>query len=409
MQRVVVTGMGAVSPLGLTVNETWQNCLNGVSGFAPITLFDSSNMGVHHACEVKGFDPEKFMRRPEVRRRDRYEQLACAAAQAAWKQAGVPISEENAERVAVLVTTAIGGLRSMEDSIREMWTHNWRRINPFVIPMMMPNGGAGLISIDIGARGPALAITSACASGSDSIGLAWRMLRSGELDVALAGGSESTICGIGVGAFDRMGAMTRRTDGVPQPFDKERDGLVMGEGAGVLVMETYEHAKARGAEILGEVVGYGATADAFHITAPHEEALGGMGAIRQALRSAQLNPTDVDYISAHGTGTPLNDARETLAVKRALGAHAYETLISSTKSMTGHMMGATGALEAIFCMLAIRDNVAPPTINYHTPDPECDLNYVPNQAQEKVINVAISNSFGFGGHNSVLAFRRFVD
>ena len=276
--------------------------------------------------------------------------------------------------------------------------------------MIMPNGASGLIGIDTGAKGPALSVASACASGADGIGLAWRLIRSGEIDAALAGGSDATICGLGVASFDRLGAMSRRNDDystTPQPFDKNRDGLVMGEGAAVLILEDMEHAQARGVEILGELVGYAATSDAYHITAPHEQGIGGSAAMHRALDVAGLNIEDVDYINAHGTATPLNDASETKAIKTTFGERAYDILISSTKSMTGHMMGATGALEAIFCVEAIRTGIVPPTIHYETPDPDCDLDCVPNEAREIPIEVAISNAFGFGGHNAVLAFKKF--
>lgn len=409
--RIVITGMGTVNPLGLSVEESWKNVTAGVSGVAPITLFDSTPLNVHIAAEVKNFNPDQYMDAKEARRRDRYEQLATAAANEAIRQAGLEVTEQSASRIGVIVSSAIGGLKSLQDAVITNHEEGPRRVSPFLIPMLMSNGGAGMIAIDHGIKGPCFSVASACASGADGIGVALMMLKTGMIDVALAGAAESTITSTGVAAFDRIGATTRRNDAyhmVPQPFDKNRDGLVMGEGAGVLVLERESHARARGAAILAEMAGYGATADAFHVTAPHEQGEGGAAAIRMALQSAGANPDEVGYISTHGTGTPLNDQAETRAIKAAFGADlAYKVPVSSTKSMTGHMMGATGALEAIFCVLAVRDGILPPTIHYETPDPECDLDYIPNQAREKKIDLAISNAFGFGGHNAVLAVRKY--
>ncbi len=410
MERIVVTGMGTVNPLGLNVAESWKNVINGVSGVAPITLFDSSGWNVNIACEVKNFDPANFMDPKEARRRDRFEQFGIAAAKEALESSGLEVKESNAGRIGVVVSSAIGGLRSVQEAIFTLKDEGARRVSPFLIPMLMPNGAAGMIGIEFGLRGPSFSVASACASGADGIGMAWLMLRAGMVDVVLAGAAECTACETGVGAFDRIGAMSRRNDDysmTPQPFDKNRDGLVMGEGAAVLVLERESHARARGANILGELAGYGATADAFHVTAPSVDGSGGANAIRAALAAAGANFDEVGYISAHGTGTQLNDASETKAVKGAFGDLAYKTPMSSTKSMTGHMMGATGALEAIFCLQAIREGVLPPTIHYQTPDPECDLDYIPNKAREKKIKVAISNAFGFGGHNAVLVMREY--
>jgi 3-oxoacyl-[acyl-carrier-protein] synthase II len=411
MERVVITGMGTVNPLGLTVEESWRNAVNGVSGVGPITLFDSSALNVHFAAEVKGFEADKYMDAKEARRRDRFEQLGAAAARDALASSGLEITEANAGRVGVLVSSAIGGIKSLQDAVITNHTEGPRRVSPFLIPMLMPNGAAGMIAIDHQIKGPCFSVASACASGSDGIGTAFLMLKAGMIDAALAGAAEMTICAVGVAAFDRVGAMSRRNDDysmAPQPFDKNRDGLVMGEGAGVLVLERESDAKARGANILAELAGYGATADAFHVTAPHEQGAGGSAAMQMALASAGANLDELGYINAHGTGTSLNDLSETRAVKAAFGEMAYKIPISSTKSMTGHMMGATGALEAIFCVQAIRDGILPPTIHYETPDPECDLDYIPNQAREKKINLAISNAFGFGGHNAVLAIRKYT-
>lgn len=409
-ERVVVTGLGAITPLGLSVKETWENAVKGVSGVAPITLFDTSDFLVKIACEVKNFHPEKYMEMREVRRRDRFEQFASVAAQEAIRHAGLQDSNINPARVGVILSSAIGGLSTLQDAIFTLKDNGPRRISPFVIPMLMANGGAGLIAIDYGFTGPCFSIASACASGADGIGVAWLLLRAGVIDVAIAGASEATITLVGIGAFDRLGAMSRRNDDysmTPQPFDKNRDGLVMGEGAAVMVLETESHARRRGAEILAELAGYAATSDAYHVTAPAEDGAGGALAMRLAMEAAQVNPQEVDYINAHGTATQLNDLSETRAIKAAFGELAYNIPVSSTKSMTGHMMGATGALEAIFCVQAVRENVIPPTIHYQTPDPECDLDYVPNQAREKKVDVALSNAFGFGGHNAVLVVRKY--
>jgi beta-ketoacyl-acyl-carrier-protein synthase II len=412
-ERIVITGMGTVSPLGLNVTESWNNAIAGHSGVAPITLFDShaANLNVHIAAEVKNFKPENFMDAKEARRRDRFEQFTVAAARQALEQSALEITESNAARIGVIISSAIGGLQSLQDAILMNHTEGPRRVSPFLIPMLMSNGGAGMTAIEFGIKGPCFSVASACASGADGIGTALMMLRTGMIDAALTGAAEATITSTGVAAFDRVGAMSRQNDNysvTPRPFDKNRDGLVMGEGAGVLVLERESDAKARGANILAELAGYGATADAHHVTAPQENGEGGTAAIRMALASARTNIDEVGYISAHGTGTSLNDQAETRAVKAAFGDLAYKVPISSTKSMTGHMMGATGALEAIFCVQAIRDGILPPTINYETPDPECDLDYIPNKSREAKISLAISNAFGFGGHNAVLAIRKYM-
>lgn len=410
MERVVITGMGTVNPLGLTVDESWTNLINGVSGVGPITLFDSAALNVHFAAEVKNFEPDRYMDPKEARRRDRFEQLGTAAAKDALAASGLEITEANSGRIGVLVSSAIGGIKSLQDAVITNHTEGPRRVSPFLIPMLMPNGAAGMIAIDLQITGPCFSVASACASGSDGIGMAWLMLKAGMLDAAIAGAAESTICSTGVAAFDRVGAMSRRNDDysmTPKPFDRNRDGLVMGEGAAVLVLETESHARKRGAKILAELAGYGATADAYHVTAPHEQGAGGAAAMRRALESAGATVEELGYINAHGTGTSLNDQSETRAIKAAFGEMAYRVPVSSTKSMTGHMMGATGALEAIFCTQVVREGILPPTIHYETPDPECDLDYIPNKAREKQVELAISNAFGFGGHNAVLAIRKY--
>ena len=410
MEKVVITGMGTVNPLGLTMEESWKNAINGVSGVGPITLFDSTLLNVNFAAEVKNFDPAQYMDAKEARRRDRFEQLGAAAAKDAIESSGLEITEANSGRIGVLVSSAIGGIKSLSDAVITNFTEGPRRVSPFLIPMLMPNGAAGMIAIDHNITGPCFSVASACASGIDGIGTAFLMLKAGMIDAAITGGTEMTICSVGVAAFDRVGAMSRRNDDysmTPQPFDLNRDGLVMGEGAGVLVLERESHAKARGANILAELAGYGATADAFHVTAPHENGAGGAAAMKMALETAQANVDELGYINAHGTGTALNDQSETRAIKAAFGDAAYQTPVSSTKSMTGHMMGATGALETIFCTQAVREGVLPPTIHYETPDPECDLDYIPNEARERKITLAISNAFGFGGHNAVVAVRKY--
>lgn len=409
-ERIVVTGLGTVSPLGLNAQDTWESAKRGISGVGYITQFDTSDYLVKFACEVKDFQPERYLPTREVRRRDRYELLATVAAQEAIQHAGLEANPDFADRVGVIVSSAIGGLHSFEEATHAVYQEGPRRISPFLIPMLMSNGAAGLIAIDFGFRGPCFSIASACASGADGIGMAWLLLRTGIIDVAVAGGSEATISKVGVAAFDRVGAMSRKDQlpwQTPQPFDRNRDGLVMGEGAAVLVLERESHARARGAVILAELAGYAATADSFHITAPAEDGEGGSRAILQALQSAEINLDEVSYINAHGTGTPLNDLAETRAIKSAFGPLSYQIPVSSTKSMTGHMMGATGALEAIFCVEAVREQIIPPTINYQMPDPDCDLDYVPNVARQIPVKVAISNAFGFGGHNAVLVIREY--
>lgn len=412
MEKIVITGIGTVNSTGLSVAESWKNVANGVSGVGKITLFDTTDWNVTIACELKGFDPAKYMDAKDARRRDRYEQMAVAAAKEAIIQSGLEITDANRARIGVIVSSAIGGMKSLQDAIITMKDEGPRRVSPFLIPMLMPNGASGLIAIDYGIHGPSFSAASACASGADGIGMAWMMLRAGVIDAAVAGGAESTVCEIGVASFDRIGAMSRHNDDysmTPAPFDKNRDGLVMGEGAGILVLERESTARARGAVILAELAGYAATADAYHVTAPEANGTGGAAAMRAALESAQINLDEVGYINAHGTGTPMNDAAETRAIKAAFGANlAYKVPVSSTKSMTGHMMGATGALEAIFCVQALREGLLPPTLHYETPDPECDLDYIPNKAREKKFDVAISNAFGFGGHNAVLVVRKYL-
>lgn len=409
MQRLVITGFGAISPLGHTAEETWRNALAGCSGVGPITLFDASDFPIKVAAEIKDLDPNDYLDRREVRRQDRFEWLANIVANEAIAHSGLEITEQNGSRIGVAISSGVGGIDTFQEQTLVLAAEGARRVNPFAIPRIMTNGGAGTVSIAHGLRGPAFSVGSACASATDGIGIAAYVLRAGAADVMIVGGSEAAVTAIGIASFARIGAYTERLDHTPAPFSADRDGLVMGEGAAALVLETLEHARARGATIYAEMIGYGASSDAFHITAPTEDGAGSAAAITRALDDARIDPTDIDYISAHGTGTPLNDAAETKAVKIALGQAAYDIPMSSTKSMTGHMMGATGALEAVFCVQAIRDNVVPPTINYAEPDPECDLDCVPNEARELPVHTTLSNSFGFGGHNATLILREFSD
>jgi beta-ketoacyl-acyl-carrier-protein synthase II len=411
MERVVITGMGTVNPIGLNVDETWKNIMDGVSGVGPITLFDASNLMVRIACEVKNFNPEDYLPAKETRRRDRYEWFSAAASQQAIRQAGINPSGTNSGRIGVVFSSAIGGISTLLDAFDILKREGPRRISPFVIPQFITDGAAGMISIDHNFIGPALSIVSACASGADAIGMAWMLIRSGMIDLAITGAGDAVISEFAMGSFDRIGACSRRNEDysmTPQPFDKNRDGLVIGEGAAALVIESESNARARKAEILAELAGYGTTSDAFHVTAPREDGVGGAQAMLMALHAAGENIEAVDYINAHGTATMLNDASETMAIKTAFGNLAYNIPVSSTKSMTGHMMGATGALEAVFCVQVVRSGVLPPTTHYQTPDPDCDLDYIPNTPREKQARLVLSNSFGFGGHNAVLAVRNYT-
>lgn len=411
VRRVVVTGMGVISPLGHTVEDTWANIKAGVCGIAPITRFDPGEANVRIAAEVKNWDPTKYMAAKEARKRDLNQQFSVAAAQQALAHSGLVIDDSNRVRTGVVIGSSVGGVGSYYNEAKTLYeTNDWRKITPFGIPMFIVNGGSNLVSMEIGAMGRSSTPISACATGADCIGHAFDLIRYGKLDHALAGGSESPIVPIGIAAFDRLGACSRMNDnpaGASRPFAKDRQGLVFAEGSGVLVLEELESAKARGATILAEMVGYGATSDAFHITAPHPEGIGAGLAIQAALDDAGLKPDAIDYINAHGTATELNDSMETRAVKRVFGDHAYKVAISSTKSMTGHGMGATAAIESTFVILAMRDQIAPPTINLNEPDPELDLDYVPNVARPMRIRTAMSNSFGFGGHNVSLIFKQF--
>ncbi len=412
--RVVVTGVGAVTSVGNTISETWDAMLQGKSGAAPIQSFDASEFDTKFACEVKNFDPLQYLSRKEVQRMDKFTQLAIASAYMAIEDSGVDFDKLNKDRIGVIIGSGIGG----------MWTYHYQqeilyqrggkadRISPFFIPMLISDIAAGHVAIRWGLKGPNYATVSACATSSHSIADSFMLIQRGDADMMVVGGSESVICPMGVGGFNAMKALSTRNESpetASRPFDKERDGFVMGEGSGVLILETLEHAMNRGAKIYAELAGMGLTDDAFHITQP---APGGEGAVRSmklCIEDANLLPTDIDYINAHGTSTPFNDKNETEAIKTLFGDYAYKLSISSTKSVVGHLLGAAGAVEAITTALAIQNNIIPPTINYTTPDPDCDLDYTPNKPKEKTIRAAISNTFGFGGHNASLCFKAFEE
>lgn len=407
--RVVITGIGLITPLGHNVPDTWEAIVAGKSGAGEWTLIDRADHQLGMLCEVKNFDPAAAIGRKRARRRDRVQQFATVAAEEAMAQSGLIITDDNRDDIGIILGTGVGGVRTVikQEHIRQQ--KGLRRISPFAITMIMPNGSAGMLAIDFGIQGPNTTITTACAAGNDAIGHAFRAIQYGEMDAVITGGLECIMTDVSIGGFEVARATSGKLENAPQPFDKNRDGLVVGEGAGILVLESLEHAQRRGATILAELAGYGQTADAHHITAPSAGGLGAAKAMRKALADAGLQPEDVDYISAHGTATPMNDGTETAAIKTALGDHAYNIPISSTKSMTGHVMGATGAIETIFCILAIRDQVVPPTINYETPDPECDLDYVPNKSRPHPVRVCLNNAFGFGGHNAVLVIKAFEE
>ncbi|MFD1779667.1 beta-ketoacyl-ACP synthase II [Fredinandcohnia salidurans] len=408
-KRVVVTGLGTVSPLGNDVKTTWENAKNGVSGIGPLTRVQIEGLPAKVAAELKDFNPENYMDKKEARRMDRFTQYAIAASFMAVKDANLTINEDNAERVGVWLGSGIGGMETHEEQHKIFLEKGYRRVSPFYVPMMIPDMAAGQVSIAIGAKGINTCTVTACATGTNSIGDAFKVIQRGDADVMVTGGTEAPLTSMSFAGFVSARAVSLNPDPktASRPFDKNRDGFVMGEGAGVLVLEELEHALARGANIYAEIVGYGATGDAYHITAPAPGGEGGARAMRQAIADAGLNPSDVDYINAHGTSTDYNDKFETAAIKEVLGEHAYKVAISSTKSMTGHLLGAAGGVEAIFSVLAIKEGIIPPTINYETPDPDCDLDYVPNKARQQEVNVALSNSLGFGGHNATILFKKY--
>jgi 3-oxoacyl-[acyl-carrier-protein] synthase II len=410
MRRVVITGVGAVSPLGTGNAANWDALVKGQSGIGLITRFDASDMPVKVAGEVKGFNAEDFIDKKEIKKMDLFIQYAMGAAHFAMEDSGLVINEENAERVGVLVGAGLGGLPTIEKYHDVLKESGHRKITPFFIPMLIINLAPGHISIKYGAKGPNLSSVSACATGTHSIGDAYHMIVRGDADAMIAGGTESVVTPLGIGGFAVMKALTDSRNDDParasRPFDKSRDGFVLAEGAGIVVMEEYESAKKRGAKIYAEVVGYGLTGDAYHMTAPSPGGEGAARCMKMALKNAGVNPEQVNYINAHGTSTPFNDLNESLAIKSVFGEHAYKLMVSSTKSMTGHLLGAAGGLEAVFCCMAMDKSVAPPTINYEEPDPECDLDYVPNTARDASIEYSMSNSLGFGGTNATLLFRK---
>lgn len=407
-RRVVVTGMGIVSPVGSDMESAWGNLVSGCNGIGPITYFDTTNYKAKLGAQVKDFDPLTYMEKSETLRSDRFAQYAMGAAVQAVEESGI-IGTVALERIAVYFGSGIGGLNTVTTEISKLESRGPHRVSPLCVPMMIANMASGMIAIRYNCQGPALPAVTACASGSNAIGEALRLIRHGYADAVISGGAEASIVPVGIAGFINMKALStaENPDAASLPFDARRSGFVIGEGAGALVLEEYEHAKARGAKIYGEVCGYGSTCDAYHITAPHPEAEGGARAMAQALTEAGYREGQRVYVNAHGTGTPLNDAGETLAIKKALGQDAaYKALVSSTKSMTGHMLGAAGAVEAIVCLKVLETGVVPPTINLLEKDPKCDLNYVPNQAVQADIDLCLSNSLGFGGHNACLAFRK---
>ena len=413
LPRVVVTGLGVVTPLGLDVPTTWQNLLNGVPGPGPLTRFDASGYAVRIASEVKNFNPEAYpdvMEKKESKRFDRSIQFTLVAAAEALRHSGLKITPENTDEIGALVGTGIGGLTAINDAFDTLYTKGPMRVSPFASTNILPNMPSGQVAITFGARGINFCIVSACATGSHALGEAFEIIRRGDAQAMIVGGVEAGITPIGLSSFHRTGAMSTRNDDpqhASRPFDKDRDGFVMAEGAGIVILENLEFAQQRGAHILAEMVGYGATDDAFHASAPAEGGSGAAKAMQRALKKARLEPKDVDYINAHGTSTPLNDKSETMAIKTVFGEKAYDVPISATKSMMGHMLGAAGVVEAVATVKTIEEGMIHPTINYETPDPQCDLNYVPNKAIQKTVNVAVSNSFGFGGHNASIVLRKF--
>ncbi len=407
MKRVVVTGVGAVTPIGATVAEAWDSMTHGRGGIGRITRFDPSPYESQIAGEVKDFEPTKYMDRKDAKRTDRFTQFAVAAASQAIDDAKLDVTKEPT-RIGVAIATGVGGLETLIDQVLLMEKRGPSRLSPFLVPMLMANAGSAQISMQFGLQGPNLTHVSACASSAHAIGESAEIIKRGQAEVMVVGGAEAAVLPLAIGAFSTMHAMSRRNDDpehASRPFDKDRDGFVLSEGGAVVVLEEREHALARGARMYGELIGYGATADAYHITSPSPDGEGNARAMRMALEQAGVAPTDVEYINAHGTSTQPNDREETAAIKSVFGEHAYKLLVSSTKSMTGHLLGAAGAIEAIACLLALRDGCIPPTINHEHPDPALDLDYVPNEARSRTITTALSNSMGFGGHNASLIFR----
>ncbi|MFC1987863.1 beta-ketoacyl-ACP synthase II [Chloroflexota bacterium] len=410
--RVVITGAGVMCPLGQDVKTTWEKLVAGKSGIDHITLFDASSMETKIAGEVKGFNPLDYISRKEARRMDRFAQLSVAASLQAVKNSGLQINDINHRNIAIIVGSGIGGLTTMFEQTRVLLENGPSKVSPFLVPMMISDMGAAQVSITLGVKGLNLCTTSACSSSSDALGVAYELIKRGDAQAALAGGSEAIVNPLGISAFNALKALSTRND-EPQlasrPFDSERDGFIISEGACLLVLESLAHAQERGANIMAEIIAYGATADAYHITQPDGDGAGAVRAMRLALDKAGLAANDIDYINAHGTSTQLNDKTETIAIKTVFGDHAYQIPISSTKSMTGHLIGASGALEAMICTMVIEQGIIPPTINLTHPDPDCDLDYVPNTARQARVTTTLSNSFGFGGHNSVLILRKYSE
>ncbi|GCF06835.1 beta-ketoacyl-ACP synthase II [Dictyobacter arantiisoli] len=412
MSRVVVTGLGLVTSLGNDLASTWDALIQGKSGIGEITAYDTSKHRVHFGGQVKDFDPTLYMDRKEIRRNDAYEQLAIATTKQALAQSQLQITAENADEIGVYIGSGIGGLETLHDQFKVLHEKGPDRISPFFINMMIIDGAPGIVSILTGAKGPNWAAVSACATSGNTLGEAWETIRRGDAQAMIAGGAEKAITPIAMAAFDNMHALSRHNENYQEasrPFDALRDGFVMGEGAAMLILEDLDFAKARGAHILAEIVGYASTGDANHVTAPAPGGEGLVRAMRRALKKAGLRPEDVDYINAHGTSTPFNDSNETQAIKTVFGEHAYRIAVSSTKSMTGHTLGAAGAVEAVISIQTILNGIIPPTINLHHPDPECDLDYVPHEARHATVNVVMSNSMGFGGHNTSLIFKRYEE
>lgn len=408
-KRVVVTGLGAVTPVGNNVEQSWSNIKAGKSGVGPLTRLNADEYPAKVAAEVKDFDIHEYLEKKEARKMDRFTHFAVASSIMAVKDANLTINDENAHRVGVWVGSGIGGMETFENQFETFLNRGYRRVSPFFVPMMIPDMAAGQVSITLGAKGVNSCTVTACATGTNSIGDAFKVIQRGDADVMVTGGAEAPITRMSVAGFCANTALSTNPDPATasRPFDKERDGFVIGEGAGILILEELEHALARGANIYAEIVGYGSTGDAYHITAPAPEGEGGARAMKMALDDAGLTPDQIDYVNAHGTSTDYNDKYETVAVKNVFGEHAYRLAISSTKSMTGHLLGAAGGVEAIFSILALRDSTLPPTINYKTKDPDCDLDYVPNESREKNIGAVMSNSLGFGGHNATIVFKKY--
>ncbi len=410
-RRVVITGVGAVTPVGNDAETTWKNIIAGVSGIGPVTRVNADEYPAKVAAELKDFNIEDFVEKKEARKMDRFTHYAVAASLMAVKDADLQITDDNADRIGVWIGSGIGGMETFEQQYENFLKRGYRRVSPFFVPMLIPDMATGQVSITLGARGFNSCTVTACATGTNSIGDAFKVIQRGDADVMVSGGAEAPITKMSFAGFCANTALSTNQDPLKasRPFDKDRDGFVMGEGAGIVVLEDLEHAKARGAKIYAEIVGYGATGDAYHITAPAPEGEGGARAMKMALNDAGLNPEDIGYINAHGTSTDYNDKFETMAIKNVFGEHAYKVAVSSTKSMTGHLLGAAGGIEAIFTALALKDGVLPPTINYETPDPDCDLDYVPNEARKQEIQAAISNSLGFGGHNATIALKKYTE